>query len=503
MGAGALGAGAVGAGALTAAVAGTTAVLDAQPPRGGGRTTPLPAGRGPGSDVAITWQDPLLRLVRRITMGLNPTEVALARQLGYTGYLEYHLRADQIDDTALENTLATRLPMLAMPLATLRTQDGTELAEQLTDATWYRAAFSKAQLRERMVEFWTDHFNISINKAGYLKLADDRDVIRPNALGNFGTLLRASAHSGAMLFYLDQSSSRTPTPNQNYAREIMELHTLGVDNGYTQTDVAELSRILTGWSIDGNGVFRFVRSFHDRNAKTFLGTAFPAMATTATDAQMMGEGDTAINMLLAHPSTARYVSWKMARFLLSYDPPASVVNATVAAFTRTGGDIKTMIRTILTSSNLMAAPAKFKRPFHLAVSGLRALGTDTTQVSNIRSVKQRADAMGMPLFEWEQPNGYPEEVAWWSGLVVTRWSYVQALSVMNSATTARFDLAPFRVPDTADGVVNQIKTRLFAGEMPAALRASLSTYLRGGTYNETRIRETLSLALASNEFQWF
>jgi uncharacterized protein (DUF1800 family) len=497
----AMGAGAVGATALGAVATG--AVLEAQPPRGGGRTSPLPAGRTPGSDVAMTWQDPLLRLVRRVTMGLTPADVALARQKGFSGYLDYQLRPEAIDDSALETTLATRLPMLAMTAATLRTQDGTELAEQLTDATWYRAAFSKAQLRERMVEFWTDHFNISINKVGYLKLVDDREVIRPNALGNYATLLRASARSGAMLFYLDQTSSRTPTPNQNYAREIMELHTLGVDNGYTQTDVAELSRILTGWSMDGNGAFRYIRSYHDRNAKTFLGQSFPAMAATATDAQLMAEGDTAINLLINHPSTAKYVSWKMARFLLAYEPPASVVTATAAAFTRTGGDIKTMIRTILTSANLAAAPAKFKRPFHLAISGLRALGTDTTQVSNIRSIKQRADQMGMPLFEWEQPNGYPEEVAWWSGLVVTRWSYTQALSVMNSATTARFDLAPFRVPDTADGVVNQIKARLFAGEMPSALRSALSTYLRGGTYNETRIRETLSLALAANEFQWF
>lgn len=500
----AMGAGAVGAGALGAmATASAPSVLDAQPPRGG-RTGPLPAGRTPGSDVAALWQDPTLRLVRRITMGLNPAEVALARQLGYSGYLEYHLRADQIDDSALETTIASRLPMLAMAPATLRTQDNNEVMEQLGDAAWYRGAFAKAQLRERMVEFWTDHFNIDINKAGFLKLVDDREVIRPNALGNFATLLRASAHSGAMLFYLDQSSSRTPTPNQNYAREIMELHTLGADNGYTQNDVAELSRILTGWSITNTGAFNFNRNFHDRNAKTFLGRSFPAMTATATDAQMKGEGDTAIAMLLEHPSTARYVSWKMARFLLAYDPPASVVNATAATFTRTGGDIKSMIRTILTSANLMAAPAKFKRPFHLAMSGLRGLGTTPLSVSNIRPVRQAAErSMGMPLFKWAQPNGFPEEVAWWSGLVITRWSYAQTLSTMNNVSTARFDLTPFRTPDTPDGVVNAISANLYGGEMPTSLRSGLVSYLRGGTYNEARIRETISLAISANEYQWF
>jgi uncharacterized protein (DUF1800 family) len=428
---------------------------------------------------------------------------SLARQLGFSGYLDYHLRASEIDDSALEATISARLPMLGMSLAMQRTQDQNEINEQIGDGAWYRAAFAKAQLRERMVEFWTDHFNISIDKVGYLKIADDRNVIRANALGNFNAMVRASSKSGAMLRYLDQFVSRTPTPNQNYAREIMELHTMGSYGGYSQNDVAELSRILTGYSTDNDGNFRYNRAFHDRNAKTFLGRMYPAMPTTATDAQMMGEAEAAIEQILAHPSTARYVSWKMARFLLAYDPPASVVDATAATFTRTGGDIKSMIRTILTTQNLTAAPAKFKRPFMLAVSSLRALGTNTTQVPNIRQVRQRADQMGMPLFRWQQPNGFPEEVAWWSGLAITRWSYAQVMSSMNSATTARYDLSLFRTPDTADGVVNQINARLFGGEMGVTTRSGLLAYLRGGTYNEARIRETLSLALSANEFQWF
>lgn len=475
--------------------------LQAQRPVG--RPTPLPAGTSAGQDPSAQWKDPLLRLVRRVTMGLAPADVALARQLGYNGYLEYQLRPASMDDAALESTIASRLPMTQMTADLLRTADGGEVVAQLADAAWYRAAFAKAQLRERMIDFWTDHFTISINKVGFLKMADDREVIRPHALGKFSDLLRASAHSGAMLYYLDQNTSRTPTPNQNYAREIMELHTMGVDGGYTQTDVAELSRILTGWSMTNTGAFRFIRSYHDRNAKTFLGRSFPAMATTATDAQMQSEGDTAIDMLLQHPSTARYIAWKMSRWLLAYEPPMSVVEATAATFTRTGGDIPSMIRTILASKNLLAAPAKYKRPFHYAVSALRALGTDTVSVQNIRSVRTRADQMGMPLFQWEQPNGYPDRIDWWSGLVITRWSYAQALSVQNSATATRVDSMLFRAPDNADGVVAQIGSRFFAGEMPVSLRTALLTYLKGGTYNDTRVRETLSLALSAQEFQWY
>jgi uncharacterized protein (DUF1800 family) len=490
------------AGASVAAGLALAARSDAQPPRGG-RTQPLPTGGAGAQDASREWNDPLLRLVRRVTMGLNPAEVALARQRGFAGYLDWQLRPAAIDDSALESIIATRLPMTQMPAATLRTQDDNEVMQQLSDATWYRAAFARAQLRERMVEFWSDHFNISIDTVGFLKLVDDREVIRPHALGNFGTLLKATAHSGAMLRYLDQNTSRTPTPNQNYAREIMELHTMGSDGGYTQTDVAELSRILTGWSMNNDGSFRFVRTFHDRNAKTFLGRSFPAMPTTASDAQMKAEGDQAIQMLLDHPSTARYVSLQMARWLLAYEPPAAVVDATAAVFTRTGGDIPSMIRAILTSKNLMAAPAKYKRPFHLAISGIRALGADTTTVPNIRPVRQQSDRMGMPVFRWAQPDGFPDNVAWWSGLVITRWAYGQYLSSLNSATVMRVDTTQFRSPDTPEGVIGQLGTRLFGGEMPTSLRTGLLAYLRGGTFNDARIRETLSLALSAQEFQWY
>ncbi len=485
------------------AAAGLALGRQAEAQRPVGRPAPLPAGTVSGADPSTQWKDPLLRLVRRVTMGLAPADVALARTLGYSGYLDYQLRPASMDDTVLENLIASRLPMTQMTADALRTADENEMGAQLADAAWYRAAFAKAQLRERMVDFWTDHFTISINKVGFLKLVDDREVIRPHALGKFPDLLRASAHSGAMLRYLDQNTSRTPTPNQNYAREIMELHTLGVDGGYSQTDVAELSRILTGWSMVNTGAYRFIRSYHDRNAKTFLGRSFPAMPNTASDAQLQGEGDAAIDMLLEHPSTARYIAWKMARWLLAYEPPAAVVDATAATFTRTGGDIPSMIRTILSSRNLMAAPAKYKRPFHFAVSALRALGTDTDTIQNIRSVRTRADQMGMPLFQWEQPNGYPDRVDWWSGLVITRWSYAQALSVLNSGTTARVNSMLFRAPDTVDGVVAQIGSRLFAGEIPVSLRTALLTYLKGGTYNDTRVRETLSLALSAQEFQWY
>jgi len=163
-----------------------------------------------------------------------------------------------------------------------------------------------------------------------------------------------------------------------------------------------------------------------------------------------------------------------------------------------------MVRTILSSANLMAAPAKYKRPFHLAISSIRALGLDLASVPNIRALRQQSDrTMGMQLFNWEQPNGYPDSVEWWSGLVITRWNFGQSMASLATPTTARLDTMRFRTPDTPEGVVAQVGARLFGGEMPTTLRTNLLTYLRGAAYSDTRVRETLSLALGAQEFQWY
>ena len=486
-----------------ASMAGTMA-LDAQPRVQRGKPLPMPLPAGTRADASTDWKDPVLRLVRRITMGLEPNEVALARSLGYAGYLEYHLNYGAIDDTSNELLVQQRMPFVQQPYSLLKTQDSGEVYNQLADAMLQRAVFSKAQLYQRMVEFWSDHFNSLYDKIGVLKVADDRDVIRPNALGNFPTMLRASSESAAMLGYLDQNSSRKPTPNQNYAREVMELHTLGVNGGYTQDDVAQLSRILTGYAYDSNAAFSYNRSFHDFTAKTFLGVSFPAMASTASNAQFKSEADQAITMLVNHPATATYIATKMAKWLLAYSPPQAVIDAASATYLATGGDIKAMIRTILTGKNLMASPAKYKRPFHLLASSMRGMGAE---VGNIRAMRQRVDAMDQQLFYWEQPDGYPDKVTWWSGLVTQRWNWATYVSTQNSLANVRINAAVnFSAPlNTVDGVVNQINVRMFGGEMSATLVTQLATYLKAGgvTLTDARVRETLALAASSHQFQWY
>ncbi len=472
---------------------------------------PDPRPRKPGvgggmnlpTDATVNWTDPVVRLVRRITSGLSPSEIAAARQMGYAAYLNYQLNPAAIDDSAVSAFVATAYPMLAMPYATLVLQDSNEVSSQLMDASLYRAAFSQRQLQERMIDFWTDHFTISLNKVGIRKAIDDREVIRPFALGKFPDLLRATSKSPAMLAYLDQNLSRFPTPNQNYAREVMELHTLGVNGGYTQTDVAELSRILTGWSVSGAN-FTFNRNNHDRGQngpKVFLGRTFPPMASTATTAEMQKEGEDAIDMLVAHQSTANYISLKMARWLLAYEPPKAVVDATAAVYMATGGDIPSMIRIILTPGNLMASVGKYRRPFHYAAASLRALGATVT---NIRGMRGTADTMGMPMFQWEQPNGYPDRIDWWSGLVLMRWRFANTLSAQTSATTTNVSLTPFKAQgNTAEGVMAVVNTQIFGGEIAPALNTQLLAYLKAGTFNDARIREGLALAISAQQFQWY
>jgi uncharacterized protein (DUF1800 family) len=488
------------------AAASAPAAVSAQPPRG---RFPAPAPTGAAA-VAATWRDPLLRLVRRTTMGLTPAEVARARQLGYAGYLEYQLNHLAIDDTAVDQFVATNYPMLAMDVATLRTQDRGQAEQQLQEATLYRGAFSNRQLYQRMVEFWTDHFTIAITKdaIGNTKLIDDREVIRRHALGNFHDMLRASSKSAAMILYLDQQLNRTPNPNQNYAREIMELHTLGVYGGYSQDDVAQLSRILTGWralgfqfNVDPNG--------HDWNAKTWMGQTFPAVPAGAgrTAAAAQAEGERAVDFLLQHPSTARYIGWKMARWLLHYDPPQAAVDAAAAAYTSTRGDIKAMIRAILTRQNLMAAQPLYKRPYHFAVSSMRSLGATALTMNGVRNIRGNYDQMNMRLFFWEQPNGWPYQVEWWSGLVLQRWRYAGFAANANS-NDYRFDLAKFRSAGASpEAIATRIIDELFAGEVSARTRTELTAFLRGTpattTVSDGRLRDGIALAMSSTPFQWY
>ena len=444
-------------------------------------------------------QDPsslIERLVDRITFGARPEELTLARTLGYEGYLEYHLNYVAIDDSDA-NARTAHLTTLTQSFPELILQTTNFVRNELTENAILRAVYGKRQLYERMVELWTDHFNIDVAANAYYKAIDDRNVVRANALGTFPAILTASAHSPAMLYYLNNDVSTAGNPNENYARELMELHTLDVDGGYTQTDVQEVARCLTGWTIwrsgATNGQFRYNSAVHDNTAKTVLGTPIPAGGG-------QNDGNTVLTLLANHPSTAQFVAFKICRHFLGYDTAQPIIDAVAAAYTSSGGDIKQMIRAALRPEHLAGATPKLKRPFHHFVGALRAMGANVTSTISMQS---RLVEAGHRPYTWQTPDGYPDKLNHWSNNVIVRWNWGATAST-NLVTGIAFDDAAFFAGAvTANDCVTRIDERLFAGRMPASERMRITTYLLPEPVTASKRREAVGLAISGPAFQWY
>jgi uncharacterized protein (DUF1800 family) len=271
-----------------------------------------------------------------------------------------------------------------------------------------------------------------------------------------------------------------------------------VDGGYTQIDVAELSRVLTGWTIQGRGNFVFNPAIHDWGAKSVLGVAIPAGSPSMGQAGLL-EGETMLDMLVAHPSTARFIATKMLKWLLTPEPSEAQIGTVAAVYRATHGDIKSMIRVILNDAWLPAAPMKLKRPFHYVASSLRSLNP---AITSLTPVNNRLGGLGHVQFSWDTPDGYPDKVEYWAGNILPRWSFASSLASLNSTTTIQVDPGTYRSSSLA-GTIDMIDQNFFGGEMPVATRSALTTYAGTATPNDARIRELIALALASNSFQWY
>lgn len=264
-------------------------------------------------------------------------------------------------------------------------------------------------LLARMTEFWFNHLNVFVGKGPVRPFVGHYvvNVVRANALGRFEDLLLASARHPAMLFYLDQAQSNSRGLNENYARELMELHTLGVNSGYTQKDVRELARILTGWTVnlkDGEG-FRFAERLHDKESKVLLGRTFGN--------ESVAEGEEAIRYLARRPETARRVSTRLATFFVADKPPAALVDKLAATFSSTQGDIRAVMRTLIESPEFWARDSQlFKTPLDFACSALTAAGG----VKERRDVAQTLGFLaqaGQPMHGWQTPDGYKTDAGTW------------------------------------------------------------------------------------------
>ncbi|HEY7167111.1 MAG TPA: DUF1800 domain-containing protein [Candidatus Binatia bacterium] len=413
--------------------------------------------------LELTEAQKLVHVLNRTSFGATREDLDRIRRIGIRAYLDEQLHPESISDTGIDGKLSglKSIRLSSRELIELyptpqqakrRAADNPAMSQapmqpartvvlELQQARLLRAVYSRRQLYEMMVDFWSNHFNIFAAKGAdrWLATSYDRDTIRPHALGRFSDLLRATAQSPAMLFYLDNWLSASPTAtlarfapnnprrgiNENYARELMELHTLGVDGGYTQKDVQEVARCFTGWTIRqprNEGGFYFEPRIHDAGEKTVLGQRIPAGGG-------MNDGLKVLEMLAQHPSTAHFISLKLARRFVSDNPPPAVVENATAAFRRTDGDIPAVLRAIFEAPEFFTAAtfrAKVKKPLEYVASALRATGADVEMSHQLLRYLAR---MGEPLFLAQPPTGYPDAAASWASpdMILTRINFASDL----------------------------------------------------------------------------
>ena len=371
-------------------------------------------------------------MLRRLTFGPRPGEVGLVAAQGLTAWLEAQLNPGTIDDSALEQMLP---PDPVPPASFASNQEarrfGRQLVRVMATHKFLRATYSERALETVLVDFWFNHFNAFAAKGLVgLYLADyERAAIRPRVLGSFRDLLGAIAKSPAMLIYLDNWLSTGPQPaggrgragglNENYARELLELHTLGVDGGYTQDDVVEVARAFTGWTVDlGTSQFRFANQSHDPGAKTVLGVPLTGGG--------IDEGEQVLDLLAAHPSTARFLAVKLARRFVSDDPPESLVTAIADRYLETGGNLREVMVTLVSAQEFLDPAvryAKFKTPLEFTVSLFRATGS---ALPATRTLNTQLDQLGMEPYQCLPPTGYATEALVWlsPGAVIARMNAV-------------------------------------------------------------------------------
>ncbi|MFP3854931.1 MAG: DUF1800 domain-containing protein [Anaerolineales bacterium] len=375
----------------------------------------------PGADWAT------FQALNRLTYGPTPAVLARAMEIGLEGWIEEQLAPESIADRPADLMLRA-FEGLEMEANALEAKDRQEVVGQLRAATLIRQVYSRRQLYERMVAFWTDHFNISVDKGDcwFLKVVDDRNVVRAHAFDMFEHLLAASAESPAMLVYLDNQANVAGNPNENYAREVMELHTLGLDGGYSQRDVMELSRCLTGWTVKDHfwkGEFSFKPEIHDQEAKVVLGRTIQPAGKE--------EAEQVLAMLAKNQATAHHLAEKLvARFLVDepLEQAPSVVEAVAETFQSSGGDTRAVMRTLLFDGLRLRAgalPPKFKRPVEYVTSALRGL---SAQTDGGEPIQRWLEAMGQPPFAWPTPDGPPANSAAWQTSLLPRWQFALELA---------------------------------------------------------------------------
>ncbi len=499
----------------------------------------------------LTARDSAFHALNRLAYGARPGEVDSVARAGVMRWIDQQLDPDRIPDRLLaerergfkildydradlaqryrdatrERQRMQRERALTGDSAPVRGANGPmrefrELGGQMQQLAILRAALSERQLREVMVDFWTNHFNVFVNKGAdrFLMPSYIEETIRPRALGRFEDLLIATAQSPAMLFYLDNAQSVAPGShpprmgwrgaaqperlprgiNENYARELLELHTLGVDGGYTQQDVVEVARVFTGWSIERperGADFVFRDWAHDYGDKRALGVTFRGAGKD--------EGIKLLRLLANNPATMHHVSTKLCARFVADEPPDGCVDAAVAAWQKTKGDIRAVLRAIFTSPDFWSAQAlrsKVKTPFEFVVSAVRATGADPDDSPGLAQVVAR---LGQPLYLQPAPTGYAENEAHWvnSGALLARMNAAVALAAGRLPGVAtNLDGV---IPTTSDDnqLVDLVNHRMLGSAMSAHTKSVILEQLSDITNPAVARALAVGLALGGPDFQ--
>jgi uncharacterized protein (DUF1800 family) len=526
------------------------------------------------ADRELTADQQVAHALSRLTFGARPGDVAAVRVMGVDRWIAQQLEPERIPDAAGEQA-AQRFEMLGAeprhvvalftevrrarrerqamaadtamgersPARKRADPDARRAARQLQRvvadlqaAKVARAVVSERQLGEVMVDFWENHFSVFAGK-GQTRLYlthYDREVIRPHVLGQFRDLLGSVARSPAMLFYLDnwrsaadsgrrtlgarpqaggrrgvQGRRRPRGINENYARELLELHTLGVDGGYTQRDVGEVARALTGWSIEpGAGVFVFRPAIHDADEKVVLGHRLRA-------GRGIEDGDEVLDIVARHPATARHIAHKLVVRFVSDSPPPSLVARAAETFRRTEGDIREVVRTIVTSPEFFsraAYRAKVKSPFELVTSALRTMNADVDATPRTARIVAQ---LGQPIFGRQTPDGWPETSGEWmnAGAILNRinFGFAMAGGRVPGVALERWPLAASLADATRDAQVEGVVRAVLSGEASPEswmiLRSGENPLVAGATGGGAEavrldgLAQVLGLALGAPEFQ--
>lgn len=455
-------------------------------------------------------------VLNRAAFGPKPGDIAKVVEMGTVNWLEEQLKATLPEDP----TVTWRVGNLdiqqigEMDKNELYSQDDNQLVHETGQAALLRATYSTRQLYEVMADFWTNHFNIYALKLEGRSLVptDTETVIRPNALGKFSDMLKASARSPAMLTYLDNKENVSGVVNENYARELLELHTVGVHGGYTHADIKAIARCFSGWSV-GDGFersdFKFFPDRHDKSAKfiPFLKLHIPA---SKKDEEGIRDGEIVLEYLAHHPLTGRYLAEKLCeRFIGAIHEP--LVAKAAEAFVDSRSDIRAMLRPILLEglTNPTLRKPIVKRPLDFLASSLRALAADTDADERIL---KHLDAMGQPLYQWPMPDGYPEKSSSWSSVLLPRWNFALALT-LNGIEGTKVDLeAPLNAANAkSDDEILDTLLITTLGKRPnhpqvTKLRKQVAGHIlrakKSNTERNQIIAEATALILSSPIYQW-